>query len=88
MKTRADFLKRLHEDEAYKGALAGARSDAERARVAQVVEGFVGSFADILGPLIVRAQQDPEFAKQLAKALSEGQRVVTGEQSTSGSIGR
>jgi hypothetical protein len=85
MKSKSDFVRRLHEDKKYQAALKSARTDAERQRIATMVESFVGSYGEILGPLIERAKKDPAFAQQLSRALIDGQRVVTSEPVTSGS---
>jgi hypothetical protein len=73
-----DLIKRLRADPMYKEALGKARSAVERKAIAELVEGLVGPIGDVLGPAIERAKQDPEFAKQLGKALSEGKDVLTG----------
>lgn len=86
MQTRLEFLQRLRNSEKYARALRSARTDAERAAIAATVEEFVGGFAEILGPLIVRAKNDPEFAQQLNQALFERQHVVTDVPATSGSL--
>lgn len=77
MRNRAEFLKRLHESDKFKDAMGRARTDEERQKVQAAVDAFVGSFADVLGPLIERAQSDPEFAQQLGRVLAERQQVVT-----------
>jgi len=88
MKNRKEFIERLHADPKYQEALAAARTDAERQQVAGMVEAFVGSFADILGPLIERAESDPIFAEQLGRSLIEQRDVVsTSDPATSGSTG-
>jgi hypothetical protein len=87
-RTKQDFLKRLYESDRYKQALAAARTPEERARLAGLVTEFVGSFADVLAPLIDRAQRDPAFAQQLGRAVMERQRVVTSSgPARSGSVG-
>lgn len=87
MKNRDDFMKRLHDADRFKQALATARTDAEREAIKSLVEEFVGGFADVLGPLIVRAEKDPAFARQLGMALIEGKDVLSNETpNTSGSI--
>jgi hypothetical protein len=86
MHTRLEFLQRLRSSEKYALALKSARTDAERAAIAATVEEFVGSFAEVLGPLIARSQSDPEFARQLNEVLNERQHVVTGGPTTSGSM--
>lgn len=78
LKSRQDFLRRLYESPGYRHALAQARSDEERKAVAAFVTEFVGSFADVLGPLIDRASRDPAFAAQLGQAVAERRPVVTG----------
>jgi hypothetical protein len=87
MRNRAEFIKRLHEDPKFKHALASVKTDAERKAIAHTVEEFVGSFGDVLGPILDRAQNDPEFARQLGQALNERQGVVTTEPVKSGSAG-
>ncbi len=87
MQNRDDFLKRLREDPRYKEAIAKARTPAEKQKIVNLVEGFVGSFGEILGPLIERSKIDPEFAQQLGQALSGRQDVVTTEPVSSGSTG-
>ena len=85
MKTRDDFLQRLREDPAYRAALGQAKSAAERKAISSLVEEFVGSAAEILLPALDRAKNDPEFARQLAKALTEHQSVVSKQSPVSGS---
>lgn len=86
MRNRNDFMKRLHEAERFKQALATARTDAEREAIKTFVEEFVGRFANVLAPMIDRAEKDPDFARQLGKALVEGKGVLsTSELVTSGS---
>jgi hypothetical protein len=75
-----EYLKRLREDPRYREALGRARTPEERKAISSLVEDFVGSAADILLPALDRVKNDPEFAKQLAKALHERQGVV--KQST------
>jgi hypothetical protein len=88
MRNRSDFMKRLHEADRFKQALAAARTDAERDAIKSLVEGFVGGFADVLAPMIARAEQDPEFARQLGRALVEGKDVLSNSAPvTSGSAG-
>lgn len=88
MRTKADFIKRLREDDLYKQALAKAKDDNERAAIARIVEGMVGNFADKLGPVIERAQNDPVYAEQLKRALVGDQQVLTDiEPEVSGSGG-
>lgn len=87
MRSKSDFLKRLQSDEKYRAALRAARTDAERKAIAEMVEGFVGSIAEVLAPLIEKAKKDPGFAQQLSKALAEPQHVVTSEPVISGSFG-
>lgn len=77
MRKREDFIQRLHENAKFKHALEQARTEEERKAIAAATEKFVATFADILGPLIERAEQDPLFAEQLGRALSENQHVVT-----------
>lgn len=77
MRKRSDFIQRLHQSEKFKHALAQAKDDKERAAIRAATEQFVSAFADVLGPLIERAEQDPEFARQLGQALVERQSVVT-----------
>jgi len=88
MKTRDEFLKRLREDPAYREALGRAQNAGERKTIQKLVEGFVAPFADILGPAIERAENDPEFAAKLGQALVEKQSVLSNQSQTptSGSI--
>jgi hypothetical protein len=86
MKTREDFIKRLREDPKYREALGRARTAEERKAISRIVEGFVGSFANVLGPAIEQAEQDPAFATKLGRALIEKQDVLSkSQQHTSGS---
>lgn len=88
MRKRSDFIQRLHQSEKFKLALNQARTEEERQAVQAATEQFVTTFADILGPLIERVEQDPEFARQLGQALVEKQNVVTtSDPATSGSSG-
>lgn len=83
---RDDFIKRLREDPRYRAALGSARSAKERKNISTVVEGFVGSFGDILGPAIEQAKNDPEFVVKLVKALKERESVLNkSQQHSSGS---
>lgn len=77
MKTRAEFLRSLRESAGYKHALSRATSDAERRAIDGFVSQFVCGFADVLAPLISRAESDPGFAAQLGQALITHQQVVT-----------
>jgi hypothetical protein len=43
--------------------------------IASLVENLVGGIGGVLGPVIVRAKHDPDFARQLSKAISEGNDV-------------
>lgn len=88
MRKRSDFIDRLHQSEKFKHALAQARDENERKAIQAATEQFVATFADILGPMIERAEQDPDFARQLGQALVEGQNVVTtSDPAKSGSSG-
>lgn len=88
MRSRKDFIDRLRKDEKFTSALARARTPEERTKVQTIVEEFVGSFADVLAPLIEQSMKDPEFAAQLGRALNEKQNVLSHEEpATSGSIG-
>lgn len=88
MTTRDDFIKRLRDDDLFKKALSKAKDDKERAAISRIVEDMVGSFADVLGPALTRAQHDPVFVEQLKRALVGGERVVTAvEPEVSGSGG-
>lgn len=81
-----DFIKRLREDKQYREALGRCKTPAERKAVATFVETFVGTVGNIMGPVIERAEQDPEFAKRLAMALAEHKPVLSNSQTpTSGS---
>jgi len=82
MKNRQDFIKHLRQSDKFKAALSAARTPEERAQVKALTEEFVGGFADVLGPIIERAQNDPEFAQQLGRSLA-GQQIVL---STSDSV--
>jgi len=86
MRNKEDFIKRLQQSDRFKSALAAARSPAEKAQVKALVEEFVSGFAEVLGPLIERAETDSEFAQQLGRSLVE-QKVVlsTSDPVTSGS---
>lgn len=87
MKNRKDFLKRLYESDKYKQALSRARNDEERRAVVGLLTEFVGNFADVLGPIIDRAQKDPAFAYKLGQAVVERQQVVTdNEPAVTGSM--
>ena len=87
MRTKEDFIKRLREDGLYKDALSKAKNDKERAEVSRLVEGMVGQFAELLGPIIARAESDPVFVEELKRALVEGEQVVNdSEPATSGSL--
>jgi hypothetical protein len=86
MKTREDFIKSLRENPQYREALGRARNVEERKAISRIVEGFVGSFAGVLGPAIEQAEQDPTFAAKLGRALVEKQDVLNkSQQPTSGS---
>lgn len=88
MRTKADVLKRLHESDRLKQALAAARTPEEKKMLQEAVERFVGSFADVLLPMIDKAKQDPGFVQQLGQVLVERQDVVTtSDPTTSGSTG-
>jgi len=88
MKTRKDFIDGLHENEQFKRAMSMARTPAEKKMVADMVEGFVAGFADVLGPLIARAENDPVFAEQLGRSIIANKDVVSSnEPATSGSNG-
>lgn len=76
MNSGNDFIKKLRSDVLYRQALGRARTPEERKAIASMVEGMVGSIGDVLGPLIDKARQDPEFAKQLGRALAEGGGVL------------
>jgi hypothetical protein len=80
MHNRNDFIKRLREDKQYREAMGRCRTSEERKTVANLVETFVGTVGDILGPAIERAQKDPEFSRRLARALSEHKRVLSNSQ--------
>jgi hypothetical protein len=87
MRNRDEFLKRLHESDKFKEAMAKARTDEERTKVQAAVDAFVVSFADVLGPLIERARSDTEFVRQLGQAVVERQQVlITSDPLKSGSI--
>lgn len=88
MSDRDDYIKRLREDSLFKMALAKAKDDKERAAIAAIVEAMVGDFADKLGPITQRVQQDPVFAEQLKRAVVGDQQVLTDiEAAPSGSNG-
>lgn len=82
MRRKEDFIDRLHNADKFKAALAAARSEAERRMVKALVEEFVTSFAEVLAPLIDKAQTDPKFAQQLGRSISENSDVL----STSNSV--
>lgn len=77
MKTKEDFIKRLRNDPLYKSALKRAGNAEERKRIIAMTEAFVGRFADVLAPMIQRAQSDPKYASELREALRGSQQVVT-----------
>lgn len=86
MSKRNEFIKKLHDNVGFKNATQLARNDAERKTVIDVTERFVNSFIDVLLPLLEKAERDPEFSDQLAKAMNEGHNVLTVEDPmTSGS---
>jgi hypothetical protein len=85
---KGELLKNVHANPLYQAALRSARSDAERQRIVQLVEGFVGDIAETLEPMIERARADSEFAQQLGQALVGQQRVVTSERVNSGLSGQ
>lgn len=87
MKTKEDFINRLREDGLYKDALSKAKDDKERDEVARVVEGMVSKFAELLCPIISRAETDPIFVEQLKKAIVDGEQVVNSNDPMSGSLG-
>lgn len=74
---KEDILKALRADPLYQSALKSAKTDEERRRVIAVTEGFVGQFADVLAPLIQRAEADPAFRTQLQRSLVTGEEVVS-----------
>jgi hypothetical protein len=82
MPKKNDLVKRLRNDELYTQALGRARTLKEREIIANFVEGFVNKVDEVMAPLIERAKRDPEFAKQLVKAMSEGKGLLTGGQSS------
>ena len=87
MKTREDFIKQLRQSSNFKAALSAARTPEERAQIKALTEEFVQSFADVLGPLIERTQEDPEFAHQLERSLAEKQIVFSStDPNVSGSM--
>jgi len=87
-RSRKDFLRQLYENDKYKEALAKARTPEERRMIAATVTEFVGSWADILAPIIDQAQKDPAFRERLGRAVNERRGVVTGsEPASSGSLG-
>lgn len=89
MKTRDDFIKRLHQTERFQAAVLAARTEEERRAVIAAAEQFVDSFAVVLAPLIERAENDHEFAQQLAGQLISRSAVITINKppALSGSIG-
>jgi hypothetical protein len=85
---KEDFLKTLRNDPLYQSALKSAKTDEERKRVIAITEDFVGQFADVLGPLINRAENDPVFREQMKRSLVEDEGVITDVESVaSGSQG-
>lgn len=88
MSDRDEYIKRLREDSLFKMALAKAKDDKERAAISAIVEAMVGDFAEKLGPITKRVQQDPVFAEQLKRAVVGDQQVLTDiEAAPSGSNG-
>lgn len=85
--TKQEFLNQLYVNEKYKKALASAKTEQERKRLASFGTEFVSSFAEVLVPLLERVKDDPEFAQQLNQAISGHKRVVTSEPVKSGSTG-
>jgi hypothetical protein len=73
------LLDRLRNEPMYKSALDNARTDAERAAIVQVVEGLVGAVAQTLEPALERIQSDPEFARELGRALKKHSDVLTND---------
>jgi len=78
MQSKADFIKRLHESESFKRAMSQTRTNGERKRVAAAAEEFISTIAEVVGPLLERLRDDPEFREQLARSLAERQGLVTG----------
>ena len=88
MKSREDFLKKLRSDPLYQNALKAAKTPEEKKRIIATTEAFVSQFADVLAPLIQRAETDPLFREQMQRSIAEGDAVVTDvELETSGSQG-
>ena len=88
MKTKEDIIKRLRSDPLYQSALKSAKTDDERRRVIALTEGFVGQFAEVLGPFIQRVEDDPVFAERLKRSLATGEEIVSDvEPNVSGSQG-
>jgi len=82
---KEEFLKQLYANDKYKLALASAKNEAERKKIAKFGNEFVGSFAEILAPVFERAKNDPMFANQLNQAIIEHRHVITSEPTRSGS---
>ena len=85
MATRKTLVDRLHDDDLYRLALGKAPSDTERKIIEKIVEDFVGAFADALEPLVERANNDPEFARELDRALADGETLVNHNTGSHGS---
>lgn len=79
MRTREDFLKRLRSSPLYQSALKTAKTPEERKRVIALTEQFVSQFADVLGPMIAKAEDDPAYREQLRRSVAAGEDVVTSE---------
>lgn len=88
MKTKGDFIDKLRGDPLYRMALASAKSDKERADIANVVEQMVGDFGSAFESILARVQNDPEFVEQLRQSVISGESVLSdSETSVSGSAG-
>lgn len=90
LRDKKEFLRRLYESPAYRRALDAAPDDVSRRRVAAFATEFVSSFADVIAPMVARAQSDSAFVHELNMALVERRDIVTtttGRAAASGSAG-
>lgn len=90
MKTRQDFLDKLHNNVAYVAALKTVNKEQAK-KISELVEGFVCSFADKLIPIIELAEKDPEHAREIAeeleKDLTDRAELINGVDFVSKSLG-
>lgn len=88
MRSKEDFLKRLRSDPLFQSALKAAKTPEERRRVIAITEAFVGQFAEVLAPMIQKAESDPSYRDLLRRSLVAGEEVVTDQETAaSGSQG-